>query len=188
MNQNGADGLVSTPKPSRLLTVLLPLVLVVAGCITIGSRIGTENKPTAKESRQDMRLDGQWQTAYMNPDGTQVNGTMLLKQKGDSIEGLGSDTNSAFRVTGNLEGNQQGRAQIKLSKQCISSDKQPLGKPIVYFGVIDGINPDGPYFLHISGIWKFQKASGNSSPAQIVEITGKWEAALTEPAANQSRL
>lgn len=183
MNQNGADGLVSTPKPSKLLTVLLPLVLVVAGCIAIWSRIGTENKPTASESRQGMRVDGQWQTAYMNPDGTQVNGIMLLKQKGDTIEGWGTDPKSTFQVTGNLARNQQGKAQIKFSKQYTRSDKQPLGKPIVYFGVIDGINPDGPYFLHISGLWKIQKASGNGR----VEMTGKWEAALTEPRSDQSR-
>lgn len=182
MNQDSADGLVSTPKPSKLLTVILPLVLVIAGSIAIWSRIGTEYK-----SQKRMRLDGEWQTAYLNPDGTQVNGIMLLKQKGDTIEGLGNDPKSKFQVTGKLTQNPQGKAQIQLSKQYLRSDKQPLGKPIVYFGVVDGINPEGPYFMHISGLWKFQKASENSSPAQIVELTGKWEAALTQPRKDQSQ-
>lgn len=80
MNQNGADGLVANPKPSKLLTVLLPLVLVVAGGIAIWSRTGTDpgksevtRSTNATESQQRMNLDGGWQTAYMNPDGTQRN-------------------------------------------------------------------------------------------------------------------
>lgn len=191
MPQDGADGLVSNPKPKapKLLAVLLPLVLVVAGT-AVWLRIGSDEKSeksevsqstTATESEKKFRLDGEWQTAYMTSDGTQVNGIMSLTQKGDTIEGLGNDPKSAFQVTGRLARNQQGKVLIQLSKQFLSADKRPLGKPIAYFGVIDGITPGGPYFMHISGIWKFQKASKNSSPAQMGELTGKWEAALTKP-------
>ncbi len=125
-------------------------------------------------------LTGQWQVAFRNPDGSKINGLMKLTQKGDVLQGSGSDPKAEYKVQGKLTQN-QGKQEVQLSKQYLNAQKTVIGKQIFYNGVIDNVNPKGPYFMHISGTWKFQKSTDGGPQGNGVELRGLWEAALTGP-------
>lgn len=120
----------------------------------------TRNAPV--QGRNLPGLSGNWQIAFKNADGTQSNGVMKLSQRGADIEGWGSDPKATFQIVGKLA-----HSNVILNKQYIDAQNRPVGERIVYSGIIDGVNPSGPYFLHMSGQWK------------VKDKQGVWEAALT---------
>lgn len=113
-------------------------------------------------------LSGNWQIAYKNSDGRQTNGIMNITERGDTIEGWGTDPKGTFQLAGKvLHGN---RPQIVMSKQYLTPQNKVIGEPIQYRGEVDGSNKDGPSFVHIAGTWTLK------------DKQGLWEAALTHPA------
>ena len=124
-------------------------------------------------------LNGQWEFAYQNPNGSIGHGLLTLKQSGGVVEGWGVDKGQ-FQVRGDLK-----NGMLTFNKQYVENN-QPKGKPILYSGKIDYANPNPPAgqpFIHVSGVWKLTKREGYSWRAQIVSLSGKWEAQLVKPAA-----
>ncbi len=125
-------------------------------------------------SAPSISLSGDWQTAQRNPDQSQVNGVMKITQSGTVLEGAGSDPNSEYRLSGEVVRTMEGHIQIQIEKQCLGPKKELKGSPVSIIAVIDGTNPKGPYFIHLSGLWKEEK-DDPSKPR------GAWEAALMKP-------
>ncbi len=134
-----------------------------------------------------MSMSGTWTTAYRNPDGKQVDGVLSLLQRGDFLEGEGSDPKGTFNLAGQLSKGEQGKVQVRLEKQYVNESNAPLGIPIIYNANLDGVNPRGPFFLHVSGTWKFQKKTTGDHP-KTIEMQGEWEGALIKPSQEKSSL
>lgn len=138
------------------------------------------NPAVAVAAPGSINLNGQWMTAYRNPDGSQVNGLMTLTQKGANLAGTGGDANHQCSFEGQTGITKDGKVQVQLKKQNLTAQRQPLGPPLIYTGVVDAVAPQGPYFLHISGQWIARRPAAGKQPA--LEVKGDWEAALTKPA------
>lgn len=155
---------------------------------TLGSILGglpniTANIQGQQQSSSDLNsLSGKWNFAYSNPNQSIGRGILNLTQSGDQIQGWGVDK-AQFSINGTYK-----NGTMQFNKQYLQGG-QPIGKPILYQGRIDGINanpqPGQPY-AHVSGVWQLVKREGFSWRAQIVTLQGRWEAALSEKGQSMS--
>ncbi len=184
------------PVPAKMLGIAavlivfvgFPIMVLLANVSSILSGLGgamgggggsaaTSSGGGGSASTGGMTLTGQWDFAYQNPNQSIGRGLLSLTQNGTTIEGYGVDK-AQFQVRGTIKD-----STLTFNKQYVQAG-QPMGKPIVYQGKIDYANanpPQGQPYVHVSGVWQLTKREGFSWRAQIVQLSGRWEAALTKP-------
>ena len=181
------------PVPAKMIGIAavlivfvgFPIMVLLANVSSILSGLGgalgggggAASSSSGGGASSGMTLNGQWDFAYQNPNQSIGRGLLNLTQNGDNVEGYGVDK-TQFQIRGTLKGN-----TLTFNKQYVQGG-QPMGKPILYQGKIDYANanpPQGQPYVHISGVWQLTKREGFSWRAQIVSLSGKWEAALTKP-------
>lgn len=113
-------------------------------------------------------LEGNWDYAFQNIDGSVCPGTFSLTQSANKIDANGVDGNGPFEIKGELSGK-----HITLKKSYRNST---VAAPIFLDGRIDSMVKSGKFYAHISGIWQFANKRILELP-----VKGKWEAGLTEP-------
>lgn len=122
-------------------------------------------------------LGGDWEFGVGMADGRVMKGTVNLQQAGNTFSGMGVDNFGAFRVTNGVIK----YPKLQFQKGYIDQQGKAKGKPIMYVGAVDWVNPDPskgniPFLSHMYGQWQFQKRDGFGWRGQIVTKTGKWEA------------
>lgn len=124
-----------------------------------------------------MKITGVWRFASQ-VNKTVCRGFMLIHQRGNQIFGTGKDNiGGTFRFAGTL----QGGGEMEFLKQYARSG-QDVGKPLSFHGTLDPMS--NPPFAR--GDFQTSFRQGYSWRAQIVNVTGPWEAELVRPMAEDA--
>jgi hypothetical protein len=165
-------GITLSHKKAVLIACLVCLVLFIAiqsVCSIAGTFLGAVNQ---KLSTPKASLSGIWRFA-MQANKAQARGVMYVHQRGNQIYGSGRDTaKGPFKFSGSLKGG----GEIEFLKQY-SQAGQDIGKPITFRGDLD--TTSNPIFA--KGDFQSTFRRGYSWRAEIVNITGVWEAELIKP-------
>jgi hypothetical protein len=165
-------GVSLSPKKVLLIACLACLLIFIAiqSVMSIaGSFLGAVNQ---KLQAPGASVSGVWRFA-MQANKHMAHGFMFIHQRGSQIYGSGrDDASGTFRFNGSLKG----AGEIEFVK-IYNRAGQDVGKPITFRGDLD--TTASPLFA--KGDFQSTYRSGYSWRAQIVNITGIWEAEQTKP-------
>ena len=167
-------GVTLTQKKALLIASLACLVIFIAlqSLMSVGGTLmATLNDKLGKPA---LRVSGIWRFA-MQANKDMRKGVMYIHQREGRIYGTGRDNAmGTFRFSGALKGG----GQIEFLKQYVRGP-QDVGKPITFRGDID--TSSTPLFA--KGDFQSTYRRGYSWRAEIVNVTGIWEAELVKPMA-----
>jgi hypothetical protein len=154
------------------------MLLLIVASMTIGALFGGGGRAGSGVTT----LAGTWQIGAADTRGGKVIANCFLDQTVNSLTGKGVDPYGNFAI---VQGTYN-HPKVQFLKVYIDKNGKPLAKPIQYQGVVDWINPEPgkpPFYVHMFGQWMLNKREGFGWRGHSVTYTGKWEAAMTEPAA-----
>jgi hypothetical protein len=165
-------GKTLSQKQALLIACITCLVLFVgfqAFC-SLGSALF--NGLGERLGAPSVRVSGLWRFACQSRKAI-CRGAMLMHQRGSEIYGEGKDNAMGpFRFSGSLKGG--GAIEFNLQ---YSRGGQDMGKPVAFHGDLD--TTSNPLFA--KGDFQTAFRQGYGWRAQIVSITGVWEAELIRP-------
>lgn len=148
-----------------LALIIIPLFFMLVG--SVGTAV--TDMVASQQAQQMPPLTGQWEFAFQTGDKVH-RGKLILQQTGQEIRGNGRDQ-EYFEFAGKLDG-----SHITFKKQYVIQG-QPVGKAVLWEGSIK-LKPNSPPF--ISGVYKQQIATGVFRLRKVIEVTGRWEARMTQ--------
>jgi hypothetical protein len=155
--------------------VLLILGFNLLGLV-FGAVGGMFSDITSSQRASNMpSLNGQYKFGYLIGQ-TVHRGQFVLEQKGNDIYGNGQD-DAQFAFSGKFN-----PPKIQFAKQYVSNG-QPVGKPILWSGVVDFPANSGP---HMQGTYSANIAQGVFRFRRVITVSGRWEARMTQMVASDT--